>query len=86
MMMLAGGGPASDYVYACDNMAPVVARFLDSKVRLRIGRREMVLPQARSASGARYTNGYVVFWIKGTGAMFDAGDGEARKCRVTDRG
>ncbi|MBO6518844.1 MAG: MliC family protein [Rhodospirillales bacterium] len=84
--LFAGGGPATDYIYECDGTAPVVARFLDGEVKLRIGVREVVLPQGRSGSGARYTDGKMVFWIKGRNATFDTGDGSQRKCRVTDRG
>ena len=83
---IAGGGPASDSIYTCEDTPVVIARFLDSAVELRIGKRELVLPQGRSGSGARYTDGSMVFWIKGKSATLDTGDGVTKNCRVTDRG
>ena len=84
MTMLAGGGPLSDIVYTCEGTVPLLAQFQDSAVQLIIGKRTMVLPQARSGSGARFSDGKVLFWIKGQEAVFDSGDVVARSCRVTD--
>jgi len=86
LAMLAGGGPATDFIYTCDGSPPVVVRFLENALDLRIGENEMQLAQGRSGSGARYTDGRVVFWIKGKSATLDTGDGRIRQCRVTDRG
>lgn len=85
--LLAGGGPATDYIYSCEgSMEPLVVRFQDASLQMRDETQWLVLPQARSGSGARYTNGTVLFWIKGQNAQYDAGNGVIRKCRVTDRG
>ena len=84
MTMLAGGGPLNDIVYTCVGTVPLLAQFQDSAVQLIIGKRTIVLPQARSGSGARFFDGKVLFWIKGQEAVFDSGDGVARSCRVTD--
>lgn len=64
----------------------MVARFLDREVMHRIGGHELMLPQGRSGSGARYTDGKRVFWIKGNEATFDNGDGVLKPCRITGRG
>lgn len=84
LAMLAGGGPMNDVIYTCNGTAPLLVRFQDSEVQLRVGKRTMVLPQARSGSGARYSDGKALFWIKGREAVFDSGDGVTRSCQVTD--
>lgn len=86
MTILAGGGPTADYIYTCDGMPRVIARFAAEAVELRIGGHELILPQGRSGSGARYTDGKRVFWIKGTEATFDNRDGDLKPCRITGRG
>ena len=84
---LAGGGQATDFIYTCGGMAsPLIARFQKRSVQLRGEQQWVVVPQGRSGSGARYTNGTVLFWIKGQNAQYDAGDGVIRTCRVTGRG
>lgn len=85
-LLIAGGGPVSDFIYTCEDAPAVIARFADGAVELRIGTRELMLPQGRSGSGARYTDGRFVFWIKGETATLDTGDGVTKKCRITDRG
>jgi membrane-bound inhibitor of C-type lysozyme len=44
---------------------------------------EVVLPQAVSASGSRYTKGDVEFWIKGRGATLTRA-GKATTCRASE--
>jgi membrane-bound inhibitor of C-type lysozyme len=44
---------------------------------------EMVLPQAVSASGGRYANGDVEFWIKGRDATLTRA-GKATTCRTSE--
>ncbi|MDP4795428.1 MAG: MliC family protein [Rhodospirillales bacterium] len=86
-VLLAGGGPATDTIYSCTDMAdPLMVRFQDASVQLRGDRQWMTLPQARSGSGARFTDGTVLFWIKGSNARYETGDGVIRKCHVTGRG
>ncbi len=84
--MLAGGGPTTDFVYTCEGMPPVIVRFAGNAAELRIGQRDLTLPQGRSGSGARFTDGKRVFWIKGNEATFDSGDGAPKACRLTGRG
>lgn len=45
------------------------------------GRRTIELPQALSASGARYSDGVTTFWNKGDQALFEWANG-ATHCRV----
>lgn len=85
-LTLAGGGPGTDYLYACDSSSVVMAQFEDNYMHLRQGRESIILVRAVSGSGARYTDGKTVFWIKGRNATYDDGNGVVRKCRVMDRG
>lgn len=85
-VLVAGGGPGTDFIYNCEDAPVVIARFLENALELRIGTRELVFPQGRSGSGARYTDGSMVFWIKGRDATLDTGDGVPKKCHVTGRG
>ncbi len=63
-----------------------MARFVDNVFELRVGSRELVLPQGRAGSGARYTEGKTVFWNKGKEATLDTANGILKQCQVTDRG
>jgi membrane-bound inhibitor of C-type lysozyme len=84
--LLAGGGPGDDHIYVCDGTDIVRTQFEDGYMHLRLGGDSMILLRAISGSGARYTDGRTVFWIKGRAATLDDGNGRVRKCRVTDRG
>lgn len=65
--------------FACDGV-DVRVRFEPDQAVLTVGDRTMVLPQALSASGARYADGDTVFWNKGREATF-ALDGREYACR-----
>ncbi len=84
--MLAGGGVGQTYMYACNKSELVAATFEDGYVQLQMVDGGRTLIQSVSASGARFTDGRMVFWIKGRKAIWDKGDGKRLNCRVTDRG
>ncbi len=62
----------------------VETSFQDDRMRLRFEGQEFTLPQAVSASGAKYESetrhGVVTFWNKGKEAMFKVGQHEYPKC------
>lgn len=70
-------------IYRCDDGATVTASFLNatSEVLITTGGRSFRLPQAISGSGARYTDGGVLFWIKGDGALLETA-GRSTNCRT----
>ena len=85
--------PASDplplraHVFECADGTRVVAEFgADHRVALTLSDRELSLPQVRSGSGARYSDGEVVFWDTGDTALLGFGgeDGPLADC-VKDR-
>lgn len=70
-------------MYRCDDGTAVIASFVNStnEVLITTGGRSFRLPQARSGSGARYTDGSVVFWIKGDDAQFEVA-GRSTNCHT----
>lgn len=70
-------------IYRCDDGVSVTASFVSStnETLITTGGRSYRLPQARSGSGARYTDGSVVFWIKGKDAQLEA-PGRSTACRT----
>jgi len=60
----ASGSPATAYAYTCADYR-FTARFEPEAAVLTLPDRELRLPQALSASGARYSDGVTTFWIKG---------------------
>ena len=65
--------------FACGDL-DVRARFEGDRAVLAVGERTLVLPQTRSASGARYAEGTTLFWNKGREATL-ALDGSEYACR-----
>ena len=64
---------------------PVTAFFFNqapSEVMLVVGESARRLPQALSASGARYASGAESFWIKGDSATWQLGKAPAYSCNV----
>jgi membrane-bound inhibitor of C-type lysozyme len=62
--------------YACSDKKTVGVQYYDEKVHIGLSDgREYTLPQAVSASGARYANesGSLVFWNKGDGVFLQEG-------------
>ena len=64
--------------FTCDELTVSVA-FEPSRVVLSLPGRTITLPQAVSASGARYSDGATTFWNKGREATFEF-DGRSRHC------
>ncbi|MDK4740488.1 MliC family protein [Rhizobium sp. CNPSo 3464] len=69
--------------YRCDDGTALTASFLNSsnEALITTDGRSYRLPQARSGSGARYTDGSVVFWIKGRDAQLEA-PGRSTNCHT----
>ncbi|RTL54133.1 MAG: hypothetical protein EKK40_04520 [Bradyrhizobiaceae bacterium] len=76
---------ATQAQYVCDGGARLTAQFSppgvpNGRATLIFGSgRKVVLPQAMSADGGRYTNGNIEFWIKGRGATLTRG-GKSQSC------
>ena len=70
-------------IYRCDDGEGATASFVTepSAVLLTTGGKSFRLPQGMSGSGARYTDGTVLFWIKGNDAQLEA-PGRATSCHV----
>jgi membrane-bound inhibitor of C-type lysozyme len=64
--------------FTCDDLV-VSAAFEPSRAVLSLPGRTITLPQAISASGARYSDGTTTFWNKGREATFEL-DGRSRHC------
>jgi len=73
-----------EYVFRCEGEVELRAVFHRDSVRLTFpDHRTVVLPQAISASGARYSDGALTFWNKGTEAIVQQGDSTLyRACRA----
>ena len=87
----AGSARAEEAVradYLCKgrfDATPVTAFFFNqspSEVVLVVGEGARRLPQAMSASGARYASGTETFWIKGDSATWQLGKAPAYSCDV----
>lgn len=65
--------------YGCDDGRTLEAAFDNREPRrvlLTAGAATFELPQALSASGARYSDGSRVFWSKGSEALFETAEGQ----------
>ncbi len=70
--------------FRCDDGSEITATFVAGKpAKARIVHRDAAwtLPQAVSGSGARYAKDSVVFWTKGSEALFEQGD-QTLNCRL----
>ncbi len=78
LLILAGcsspkGISTQKFIYQCDEGKTLLVEF-DTRgemVMLTIDRRWIYLPKVPSASGAKYSDGNSVFWIKGEVAAID---------------
>ncbi len=68
---------------------PVAVTFLNdepARAVLDLGTEELLLPRARSGSGARYAAeaaaGETVFWVKGDSARFERPEQPTRRCAI----
>lgn len=68
------------FVFECDGYE-FVARVEDEHVWLFLPGKTVRVPQVPSASGARYSDGRVVFWSKGEQALLEVGEVSHRGCR-----
>jgi membrane-bound inhibitor of C-type lysozyme len=88
-ILLASAAPtaAADtaVAYSCTGGVLVVADFgvEAGRVLLTFGKRRVVLTRVRSGSGARYSNGKTIFWIKGREARL-IDNGRETHCRATE--
>lgn len=71
--------------WICSDGTAAQTRYGDAAdtLTLSLGDETLILERARSASGARYSNGRTVFWSKGREAFIER-DGEIvhRECRL----
>jgi membrane-bound inhibitor of C-type lysozyme len=75
--------PVINAVFACEDGRQIEAAFHTrepQRVVLTLGRRNIELPLAPSASGARYSDGVTTFWNKGDQATFAWANGST-SCR-----
>lgn len=70
---------ASNYTYECDDYT-FSARYRPGEMALWLRDGQRVLPEVRSASGARYSDGEVEFFGKGDQGMLSIGDTQYRNC------
>lgn len=70
-------------IYRCDDGTSVTASFVTSsnEALITTGGRSFRLPQGMSGSGARYTDGTAVFWIKGNAAQLEV-PGRSTNCHT----
>ena len=70
-------------IYRCDDGKGVTASFLTAtnEALITTDGQTFRLPQGLSGSGARYTDGTVLFWIKGNDAQLEA-PGRSTSCHV----
>ena len=76
-------GVLSAYVWQCDDGRKLTMRNLyqQDAVVLQLPDGERRLERVRTASGAKYQDGALSFWTKGSEAMLETGDGPAISCR-----
>ncbi|GAA3108144.1 hypothetical protein GCM10010520_60940 [Rhizobium viscosum] len=70
-------------IYRCDDGKGVTASFLTAtnEALITTDGQSFRLPQGLSGSGARYTDGTVLFWIKGNDAQLEV-PGRSTSCHV----
>ena len=74
--------PINSVTYSCEGGKTIQAKFYKDKVDLKLSDdRTLTLPQAISASGARYANDdeSIVFWEKGATSFMTENDKETFK-------
>ena len=71
---------AKTLVYECPDEYEFVARVGPGEMAVWLEGRYLVLSRVRSASGAKYQEGDVVFWLKGDEALLSDGEQQHRNC------
>jgi membrane-bound inhibitor of C-type lysozyme len=76
------------YSWDCDGGLHLVMKNLiqDRAISLETHEGSRKLPQAVSASGARYTDGTITFWTKGNTATYQREGGALLNCRLASSG
>ena len=76
------------YSWDCDGDLHLVMKNLiqDRAISLETHEGSRKLPQALSASGARYTDGTITFWTKGNTATYQRDGGDLLNCRLVASG
>ena len=76
------------YSWDCDDGLHLVMKNLiqDRAISLETHEGSRKLPQAVSASGARYTDGTITFWTKGNTATYQREGGDLLNCRLASSG
>jgi len=74
------GAVGRTLVYVCDQ-GDFIARTGPGEIAVWLEDRYVILSQVRSASGAKYQEGDVLFWSKGDEAMLEVGDQRYTACR-----
>lgn len=59
------------YRYECEGGKTFEAEYLSEQVRLTLAGQEITLPQVRSASGTRYSDGQTALFTKGSDAFIE---------------
>ena len=77
------GGTLQAHVWQCSVGTTIHTRNIASPpaIALRTGNETRTLPQVRAASGARYQDATMQFWIKGDSATFERQPGTTTDCR-----
>lgn len=79
----ASPGDPFAWVYQCNDIDRFVLRFSADTARIEWDGHRAALPQAISASGARYTDGEITFWDKGGVARIETPDNTFIDCPST---
>jgi len=76
------------YSWDCDGGLHLVMKNLiqDRAISLETHEGSRKLPQAVSASGARYSDGTITFWTKGNTATYQREGGDLLNCRLASSG
>jgi membrane-bound inhibitor of C-type lysozyme/uncharacterized membrane protein len=69
------------HVFECDDGYRFPVRIEGGKAWLFLPGKTVSLPQVPAASGAKYSDGKMVFWSKGDEALLEAADDIRRNCR-----
>lgn len=73
--------PPSTWAYTCPDGPRLTVHYREDEARVTLPTRELVLPAAPSASGARYASGDTVFWDRAGEALVEVGSERYTGCR-----
>lgn len=78
------GAPDDSVTFACADGTTLITRLEADRNALSViipGRAQLRLPQVASASGARYSNGNITFWNKGSEGQWIVGERPPVTCQ-----